>query len=922
MTWSLSSNVAIGSERISAVDAERQARTAAEILRRLDDQPGVILADEVGMGKTYVALAVAVSVVEATGGEHPIVVMVPPSVQEKWPREWDVFRQLCLREQADWIRATPQAINRPAAFFKLLDDPPARRHHIIFLTHGALTNALADPFTRLALVRRALLRNRLEAQRRAFPRWADRVLPGSPYFKSQPLVTALLERNPRDWRRVLRQTWQDPGDDPVPDSLLRVLPGVDATPLVEALAHLPLRTSPHVDRHLKRVRTEVQAGMREVWRRCMREMRLELPLLILDEAHHLKNRWTRFAGLFEVAEAREDAELLRGPFAGVFDRMLFLTATPFQLGHHELIEVLRRFTAIRWGDGLDRAVYEEGLDQIEAALSAAQTAALRLDQAWGRLRPEDMAGAAGQAWWRDPNRDDLPDALRSAGRRLVDVRERMRESEGLLRPWVVRHVRADKDQRRQVLAGQEILGQDGSAGRGLEVSGPAVLPFLLAARVQALVAADTGSGSVAARAYFAEGLASSFEAYRDTRKRQQVRESIDDVETEEPRELPAEASWYLDHLDRALPEDGQIAGEHPKISATTARVLELWRAGEKVVVFCFYVATGRALRAHVSRAIQQEILREGARKLGLDPADAERIVAELERLSLRFFDPEAPVTRAANATLSELFAPLPISEEDRERAADVVLRFLRTPSFLVRYVDVGRTDTVAAFEEALQRTDGSGRSLRDKIDAFGGFVADRVKEERMELLNALGAIHTGTISASAQEGLMEGEDTGSREGLVPNVRLANGEVRRDARRRLMLAFNTPFFPEVLISSAVMGEGVDLHLECRHTIHHDLDWNPSVLEQRTGRLDRLGSKSEITARPIVIYEPFLEGTQDEKQYRVVKDRERWFNVVMGERLQLDERSTDLLAERVPLPLEAAAEVALRLEVVRQRSSSEG
>ena len=129
----------------------------------------------------------------------------------------------------------------------------------------------------------------------------------------------------------------------------------------------------------------------------------------------------------------------------------------------------------------------------------------------------------------------------------------------------------------------------------------------------------------------------------------------------------------------------------------------------------------------------------------------------------------------------------------------------------------------------------------------------------------------------------------------------------------MLTFNTPFFPEVLISSAVMGEGVDLHHECRHTVHHDLDWNPSVLEQRTGRLDRLGSKAEITGLPIVVYEPFLEGTQDEKQFRVVKDRERWFNVVMGEKLELDERSTERLAERVPLPAQAAEEIAMRLEV---------
>ena len=129
----------------------------------------------------------------------------------------------------------------------------------------------------------------------------------------------------------------------------------------------------------------------------------------------------------------------------------------------------------------------------------------------------------------------------------------------------------------------------------------------------------------------------------------------------------------------------------------------------------------------------------------------------------------------------------------------------------------------------------------------------------------------------------------------------------------MLAFNTPFFPEILVASAVMSEGVDLHLHCRHTIHHDLDWNPSVLEQRTGRLDRLGSHAERSAMPIVVYEPFLEATQDEKQYRVVKDRERWFNVVMGEALQLDEATTDRLQSREPLPPELARSLSLRLEV---------
>jgi SNF2 family DNA or RNA helicase len=143
------------------------------------------------------------------------------------------------------------------------------------------------------------------------------------------------------------------------------------------------------------------------------------------------------------------------------------------------------------------------------------------------------------------------------------------------------------------------------------------------------------------------------------------------------------------------------------------------------------------------------------------------------------------------------------------------------------------------------------------------------------------------------------------------VRLANGEVDRATRERLLLAFNTPFFPEVLIASSVLAEGVDLHLNCRHVIHHDLDWNPSVIEQRTGRLDRLGSLAERTEVPVVIFEPFLEATQDEKMFRVMKDRERWFNVVMGERLELDEWSTERLSDRVPLPAELAKELTLKL-----------
>jgi superfamily II DNA/RNA helicase len=129
----------------------------------------------------------------------------------------------------------------------------------------------------------------------------------------------------------------------------------------------------------------------------------------------------------------------------------------------------------------------------------------------------------------------------------------------------------------------------------------------------------------------------------------------------------------------------------------------------------------------------------------------------------------------------------------------------------------------------------------------------------------------------------------------------------------MSTFNTPFYPEVLIASSVMAEGVDLHLNCRYVIHHDLCWNPSTLEQRTGRVDRIGAKIEVCGQPLMVYLPYLSETQDEKMFRVVMDREKWFKVVMGEKYKMDARTTDKMADRIPFPDQAAERIIFDLEV---------
>jgi hypothetical protein len=253
------------------------------------------------------------------------------------------------------------------------------------------------------------------------------------------------------------------------------------------------------------------------------------------------------------------------------------------------------------------------------------------------------------------------------------------------------------------------------------------------------------------------------------------------------------------------------------------------------------------------------------------------------------------------------------SRHPSERAVQMLPhpRFVRTPSFLLRYFPLDDPDSPVAVEEALNRTDGSGIKLLAKLENFVEFLAERCTEnERQLYLAALDRIQTGLRYAEEERTAEGGRE---RYELVANIRLAYGETKREDRQQLLYAFNTPFFPEILVASSVLAEGVDLHLDCRYVIHHDLSWNPSTVEQRTGRVDRIGAKAERVGKPINVFMPYVAGTQDEKMYRVVRDRERWFQVLMGENYTVDESVTRQLESRVPLPEAAAAALAFKLHV---------
>jgi len=882
-TWNFANAIDLTSDRIPHDDAERQRVTAMEICSRLETQPGLILADDVGMGKTFVALAVAASVVMANP-ESQVVVMVPSAVGEKWPKDWSVFRDNCLPKDHG-IRATESTIRRGQDFLRLLDDEPDSRQHIIFLSHWALTSSLNDPFIQLALIKHVFKRSRtLSGQARIFHRFAGQLLRRKDFTPN--IVRMLLDSPPAKWKEIWNS--HDPRtpltDDPIPQSVVAALPQIDLTELKDKLADLPLRSSSNLDSRLRRLRVQLGESLQSVWDSSLKLLDAELPLLILDEAHHLKNPNT-LRGLLQNEDG-VDGERLQGALGGVFERMLLMTATPFQLGHHELVRVLRLFKGVRM-DETSLARFETLMGELSKSLDAAQGASLVLENHWPRLSAEE----AGLFESSNPDLRDSSEAAQAVARLARDAVEKLNVASEALRPWVIRHT---KRRRRTHLVGQRTHPDlERSPESGLQIENQSVLPFLLAARAQSLVALSGIESGKKTRALFADGLASSFEAYLTTRGA--VDEEGADGDAQAQQESAEVVDWYLQQITKAIPSSNtEVLSLHPKVTATVQRCLQNWANGEKTIVFCFYRATGRAVQRHIARALNDWIVEHAGREFGIKADEPDDVIERLSERGRTIFDSDSPGTRALKGEVVLLGKGASLSPTDASLLADVVHRFVQLPSLIVRYVDVNSASSAKAVGNALAKADGSGVALHVRITEFARRIGMMTSEEKLGLWDSLDSIDVNKRTESI-------------------VAIANGETKADRRRRIVDVFNSPFPPDVLVTSSVMAEGVDLHRDCRHVIHHDLDWNPSTLEQRTGRVDRLGSKALLSGRPIMICEPFVAGTQDEKQFRVVKDREKWFGVLMGGRIPQDETSIDQIAMRSELPEALAQQLTLNLNV---------
>jgi superfamily II DNA or RNA helicase len=81
--------------------------------------------------------------------------------------------------------------------------------------------------------------------------------------------------------------------------------------------------------------------------------------------------------------------------------------------------------------------------------------------------------------------------------------------------------------------------------------------------------------------------------------------------------------------------------------------------------------------------------------------------------------------------------------------------------------------------------------------------------------------------------------------------------------------------EILLSTEIGAEGRNLQF-CRTVINYDLPWNPATIEQRVGRVHRIGQ-----TRDVYIFNLCLAGSVEERILSILHDKINMFELVAGE-----------------------------------------
>lgn len=920
-------------DRVSDVIAAEQLATAESLRRLLDDQGGAILGDEVGTGKTYVTFALIAEALLREPNKGAVIFVPKEILQRKWARQLHEYLTVAVRDRdagrrlAKRIHTVDRTLRGDGAYGPKGKRPSRRA--IVLTRHDVFSYTMAEADRALCLDR--WLELRCPAKRR--PRkWLFKRCGIHPW-----------------WAKEAWAKWAS--TDVLTAQVLKPIDDV-----------WEMRHEPDVDLY-DLFRDRVQDVRRLVGRAILPNA----ALVVVDEAHNLRSTKSQvYTSLMTVLRAR-------------FDALLFLTATPFQLGPHELGHVVEFF---RDGRSARRSLqFDQQLNRMKWAMTAYMDALDDFGEAWTSLSDGDAADAT-RLSLGGQNTLDMTTRAGQVASRFVKALHAKAELEDGLRPFMIRSVR-ERYQREDVGLEREMQTLTPSSRIPLALV-DRMIHELLAAKKRTHISSALTSSCSSWDALFAASIAT--DAHPEAARTRELLRKFKETES---------------------------LGSHPKVAHTVRRCLDAVRRGEKTVVFVERLQTGEQIRDLIradlgnwlNAAARDRLqtttrfgwpsLRENylhtiyPRVFGSLPSESACVALltapEARELWLRI-DPvgrdrdykiekrfiEHVLFRAAASAqawkrgspanlresveniLDELYVlngldlwssqggirwveSEPQREKPREPNLDFACAYLAYPSpwassssLLAQLEPVARAQIVDAAAGAiatshLQREVAAIEANRDPRRHFEQMEAllcrDQAWRDRFEAL-AQFAVDEIDVADADQAALRLAHLTAAlRRG--ERVQFVHGSVATDTQQNAVDGFNTPLYPEVLISTQLLGEGLDLHRFCRRVIHHDLPWNPAKLEQRTGRVDRIGSLSErlrqaeVADSEIIVGLPYMNGTYDETIYQRVMARRREFRCLLGNRpewehegedddaLPIDERLVDALQVNLAPTVDHAA-----------------
>ncbi|MEO7892567.1 MAG: helicase-related protein [Vicinamibacterales bacterium] len=821
-------------------------------------QTGVVLADEVGTGKTRIACAVVLAVVKA-GGRAAVV--VPHGLMHQWQREAHVLGMSSAKSFTSVRDFIEDA--RSKAWDDIAPTPDSPEW--LLVSHGF----------RAPQVRQG---RRPAEWRVALPAYVRAELTAQATRKDRRTFTGKLLEDPHEASRRIAEDLADRlrGHQRIRlrgrlDELPPYRRGGDNTKLIEAL------------KDDGRTLVEDLLG---VWLG-------EFDLLVIDEAHKSRGEVvvedSAVGAVSGSVLSRLVNRLLKQAEGG---SRLCLTATPMELDLKQWLHLLGRDRAC---SGLDP---ERGHRVVKELHDAAARAAIAPDE--GR-RLDDLCVAAGHftrtlaPYVTRRRRDEDP--LVTTFRDSLPA-ERRRDA-----PHPYRNVRSLK------IAWADTVGQSS--------------PWL-----DVLFAAESMSQS--ARGLTLKDTAEWPRAVRDAYTKLSAGHlSIDLSETSEPLRVPEPgivdnhtrgkiartAYWYRrlrDGRKRVIEGLPLVSGttldpdtEHPRLLAAVKEIEGWTLKREKVLVFGVFLRPLRFLRdvlnvrhalraADAGRPIAHAIHTDAA-LLGIALRQLERLRSE-GSLSGSLSTGNIAVMRRSLAESHKAYERL--RDKVRRRAKKPVAAWRTDPSLfggasVDRELRGALEDHLVSFIlDNLLATTSESDEVTD--EGFDVLAAEFVDERLRPLLGELGGEDADEEQAMLRQEALRSlfEDDDGRQSF--HARLLQGSTQWETRRYLQAAFNRPgASPWVLIAQSQVGrEGLNLHESCRVVIQFHAEWNPAVLEQQIGRVDRKGSLWEKLARKwlderelgdaeaeppfIEVRQLILEGTYDAFQWDRVMRRQHVFD----------------------------------------------